>query len=77
MLGGKHLKRKLLEMAAKIVASFNEMMKYSPTAYCTLHIFTLLYVIQREKRSEMLSQLQLHTAIGTLNASESGLDDYH
>lgn len=49
--GGKQLKRKLLEVAGKIVASVNEMMKYSPAAYCTLHIcFTSLYAIHREKQ---------------------------
>lgn len=37
-------------MAAKIAAPVNEMMKYSPTAYCALHIcVTSLYVIHREK----------------------------
>lgn len=57
------MKGKLLEMADReIVSSVNEMMKYSPTACCTLHIcFTLLYVIHREKQKEMLPQLQLHS----------------
>ena len=49
------MKGKLLEMAAKIVASVNEMMKYSPTAYCILHMcFTLLHVIHTEKQRATL-----------------------
>lgn len=49
--GGKQLKGKLLEVAEKIVAPANEMMKYSPAAYCTLHIcFTSLCAIHGEKQ---------------------------
>lgn len=76
VLGGKHLEGKLREMAAMIVASVNEMMKYSSTAYCTLHIgFTLLCHSQRKKEGKCYHS-NSDTAIGTLDASESGLDNY-
>ena len=67
------MKGKQLEMAAKIVTSVNEMMKYSITAYCTLHFFTWPYDVHRGKCYYSYS----HTAVGTMSASESGLDECH
>lgn len=54
------------------------MMKHFPAAYCTLHIcFTLLYVIHTEKQRGTLSRLHSYVHIVAVEASESGLKDYH
>lgn len=54
------------------------MMKYSPTAYCTLHIcLTLLPVIHTEKTKFSGITALVLWAVGTWTASESGPDDYY
>lgn len=76
VLGGKHLKGKLREMAAMIVASVNEMMKYSSVAYCTLHICSTC-VIHRGKKEGKGYDSKSYMALETWDACESGLSNYH
>lgn len=65
-------------MAAQIVASVNEVMKYSPTVYCTLHICsTSVRVTHWEKQREVRNRGYGRTPIGTLRARDGGPDSRH
>lgn len=68
------MKGKLREMVAKIVASVNEMVKYSSLAYCTLLLHTGVHT---GKNKEYCYRSCTYMAIGTWDARESGFDDYH
>lgn len=60
VLGGKHLKGKLREMAAMIVASVNEMMKYSQwlTAHCTsAPLYNASFTEEKRKAKAMTAKV--------------------